>query len=202
MDSGKEVDNAEADNVVEILTAGPKVNNCTFSNDGKFLLIASVCGYQVLSIDDTGACTLQYATAQRMSITLIQCALTGKLVLFAPTTDASNLYIEDYDKEEVVAKLGYYGPIQDVLANHGMFVVAVNTQLYIYRLEGVQPISQLTYVLSPFALSNDPINCYVAHCDGNLTGCVVVQDVEQQSLTIRILAHRSGSSFFRLVLSL
>ncbi|GAU91028.1 hypothetical protein RvY_03360-3 [Ramazzottius varieornatus] len=73
-----------------------------------------------------------------------------------------------------------------------MFVVAVNTQLYIYRLEGVQPISQLTYVLSPFALSNDPINCYVAHCDGNLTGCVVVQDVEQQSLTIRILAHRSG----------
>ena len=73
-----EVDsNAEADNVVEILTAGPKVNNCTFSNDGKFLLIATICGYQVFSIDEAGECTLQYATAQRMSITLIQCALSG-----------------------------------------------------------------------------------------------------------------------------
>lgn len=78
MEGGKEEGNGEADNVVEILTAGPKVNNCTFSNDGKFLLIASVCGYQVLSVDDTGTCTLQYATAQRMSITLIQCALSGE----------------------------------------------------------------------------------------------------------------------------
>ena len=69
----------------------------------------------------------------------------------------------------MVAKLGYYGPIQDVLANRDIFAVAVNTQIYLYRLNGVQPISQLTHIEAPFALSNDPINCYLAYCDANLT---------------------------------
>ncbi|OQV18912.1 hypothetical protein BV898_06974 [Hypsibius exemplaris] len=122
------------ESVVEILTAGPKVNMCRFTIDG---------------------------------------ALDDPIVFYVSTTDPSNLFVEKYSTETVLAKIGYYGPIHDVLAILTHFVVMVNSKIFVYRLDGLSLLHEINNVelhsSAAFALA---VNNHFAYCEQNSAGYV------------------------------
>ncbi|OQV18913.1 hypothetical protein BV898_06974 [Hypsibius exemplaris] len=140
------------ESVVEILTAGPKVNMCRFT------------------IDDF---VLEYGTDQRFFIGTIQGALDDPIVFYVSTTDPSNLFVEKYSTETVLAKIGYYGPIHDVLAILTHFVVMVNSKIFVYRLDGLSLLHEINNVelhsSAAFALA---VNNHFAYCEQNSAGYV------------------------------